>query len=179
MENNKFKLSINVKTIILILLLLNVGYAYKKIKQYDYIKETGYIRERTVQDQIRKRMMKSFGSVEEMDRLIADFAKQKEDAEKLASTIREQDKQISKANNDLKVARSESKDEKDYLHKKIRDMADGFSKRKDQYGNVGKIKEVLRDAKSKYETENARLEKRIQDLEDMLLNQSNPELKKR
>ena len=68
MENNKFRLSINVKTIILVLLLLNIGYAYKKIKQYDSIKETGYIRERTVQDNIRKRIMKSFGSVEEMDR---------------------------------------------------------------------------------------------------------------
>ena len=78
MENNEFRLSINAKTIILILLLLNIGYAYKKIRQYNHIKEVGYIRERTVQEQIRKRIMKSFGSVEEMDRLIDDFAKQKE-----------------------------------------------------------------------------------------------------
>ncbi len=179
MENNEFRLSIKVKTIILILLFLNVGYAYKKIKQYNQIKETGYIRERTVQDQIRKRIMKSFGLVEEMDRLVADFAKQKEDAEKSASTIREQDKQISKANNDLKVAKSKSKEEKDYLHKKIRDMADGFSKRKDQYGQMSKLKDVVKEAKSKFETEKARLEKRIQDLENMLLNQTTPELKKR
>ena len=84
MENNEFRLSINAKTIIFILLLLNIGYAYKKIKQYNNIKETGYIRERTVQEEIRKRIMRSFGSVEEMDRLVADFAKQKEDADAFA-----------------------------------------------------------------------------------------------
>jgi aldehyde:ferredoxin oxidoreductase len=173
MENNEFRLSINAKTIILILLLLNVGYAYKKIKQYNHIKETGYIRERTVQEEIRKRIMKSFGSVEEMDLLVDDFAKQKEDAEKLASTIREQDKQLSKAYKDLKVATSKNRDEKDYLHKKIRGMADGFSKRKDQYGQMSKLKEVMKDAKSKFETEKARLEKKIRDLENLLPERKN------
>lgn len=173
MGNNEFRLSINAKTIILILLLLNVGYAYKKIKQYSDIKETGYIRERTVQEQIRKRIMRSFGSVEEMDRLVDDFAKQKEDAEKFASVIREQDKKISKAHKDLEIAKSKNKDEKDYLHKKIRGMADGFSKRKDQYGQMGKLKEVMKDAKSKFETEKARLEKRIRDLEELLPERKN------
>jgi chromosome segregation ATPase len=168
MENNKFRLSINVKTIILVLLLLNIGYAYKKIKQYDSIKETGYTRERTVQDKIRKRIMKSFGSVEEMDRLIVDFAKQKEDAEKSASIIREQDEQLKRVYKDLESARSKNRDEKDYLHKKIRGMADGFSKRKDQYGQMSKLKEVMKDAKSKFETEKARLEKNIRDLEELL-----------
>ncbi len=168
MENNEFRLSINAKTIILILLLLNVGYAYKKIKQYNNIKELGYIRERTVQEQIRKRIMKSFGSVEEMDRLVTDFAKQKEDAETLVATVREQDKQLSKAYRDLEIARSKNRDDKDYLHKKIRGMADGFSKRKDQYGQMSKLKEVMKDAKSKFETEKARLEKRIRDLEELL-----------
>jgi aldehyde:ferredoxin oxidoreductase len=173
MENDEFRLSINAKTIILILLLLNVGYAYKKIMQYNHIKEVGYIRERSVQEQIRKRVNRSFGSVEEMDRLIVDFAKQKEDAEKLASTIREQDKQLSKAYKDLKVATSKNRDEKDYLHKKIRGMADGFSKRKDQYGQMSKLKEVMKDAKSKFETEKARLEKKIRDLENLLPERKN------
>ncbi len=174
MENNEFRLSINAKTIILILLLLNVGYAYKKIKQYNNIKEIGYIREKTVQEQIRKRIMKSFGSVEEMERLIDDFAKQKEDAEKLTTTIREQDKQISKAYKDLKETKSKNEKEKAYLHKKIRDMADGFSKRKNQYGQMSNLKEVVKEAKSKFDTEKARLEKKIQDLEDLLLNQTKP-----
>ena len=168
MENNEFRLSINAKTIILILLLLNVGYAYKKIKQYNIIKEVGYIRERTVEEQIRKRMMRSFGSVEEMELLIADFAKQKEYSEKLATTIREQDKQISRAYKELKDAKSKNKEEKSYLHNKIRGMADGFSKRKDQYGQMSKLNAELNDAKSKYKTEEARLQKKIRDLEDLI-----------
>ncbi len=106
MGNNEFRLSINAKTIIFILLLLNIGYAYKKIKQYDNIKETGYIRERTVQEEIRKRVMKSFGSVDELDRLVADFAKLKEDTEAFALTIREQDKQLTKVRRDLEIAKS-------------------------------------------------------------------------
>jgi chromosome segregation ATPase len=168
MENNKFRLSINAKTIILILLLLNVGYAYKKIKQYNIIKEVGYIRERTVEEQIRKRMMKSFGSVEEMELLIADFAKQKEYAENLETTIREQDKQISRAYKEVKDAKSKNKEEKSYLHNKIRGMADGFSKRKDQYGQMSKLNAELNDAKSKYKMEEARLKRKIRDLEDLL-----------
>ncbi len=174
MENNEFRLSINAKTIILILLLLNIGYAYKKIKQYNHIKEVGYVRERTVQEQIRKRMMKSFGSVEEMDRLIDDFAKQKESAEKLTATLKEQENQMSKVYRELEDVKLKNKEEKDYLHNKIRSMADGFSKRKDQYGQMSKLKEVTKDAKSKFETEKSRLEKKIQDLEDLLLNQTKP-----
>ena len=168
MGNNEFRLSINAKTIIFILLLLNIGYAYKKIKQYDNIKETGYIRERTVQEEIRNRVMKSFGSVDELDRLVADFAKLKEDTEAFALTIREQDKQLTKVRRDLEIAKSKNRDEKDYLHKKIRGMVDGFSKRKDQYGQMGKLKEVMKDAKLKFETEKDRLEEKIRDLEELL-----------
>lgn len=168
MENNEFRLSINAKVIIFILLLLNVGYAYKKIKQYSNIKEVGYIRERTVQEQIRKRVMKSFGSVDELDRLVDYFAKQKEDAEAFALTIREQDKQLTKVRRDLEIAKSKNREEKDYLHKKIRGMADGFSKRKDQYGQMGKLKEVMKEAKLKFEAEKDRLEKKIRDLEELL-----------
>ncbi len=61
-----------------------------------------------------------------------------------------------------------NRDEKDYLHKKIRGMADGFSKRKDQYGQMGKLKEVMKDAKLKFETEKDRLEEKIRDLEELL-----------
>ncbi len=168
MENNEFRLSVNAKTIILILILLNVGYAFKKIKQYSHIKEVGFIRGKTVQEQIRKRIMKSFGSVVEVDSLVADFAKQKEDAEKLASTIREQDKQLSKAYKDLEDAKSKTKDERNYLHKKIRGMADGFSKRKDKYGQMSMANTELKDAKLKFEKEKSHLKKKIRDLEELL-----------
>ncbi len=173
MGNGEFRLSVGAKSIILILLFLNVGYAYKKIKQYNHKKEAGYIREKSVQDQVRKRVMKSFGSVEELERLVADFAKQKKDAEALATTIRKQDKQISKAYKNLKDAKAKHEEEKAYLHNKIRGMADGFSKRKDQYGQMSMIKEELRDVKSKYESENARLQKKIRDLEELLSKNKN------
>jgi len=169
MENNEFRLSINAKVIILILLLLNVGYAYKKINQYSSVKEVGYIRERTDQEQIRKRMMKSFGSVEEMDRFVADFVKQKENAEALEAIIREQEKQIIRAYKELNDTKSKHEKEKAYLHKKIRDMAHGFSKRKDKYGKMSKKNTELKDAKSKHETENLRLQKKLMNLEDLLL----------
>lgn len=168
MEDNEFRLSINTKTIILIILLLNVGYAYKKICQYKHIKETGFIRERTVQEQIQKRIMKSFGSMEEMDSLIADIAKQKEDADKLATTIRKQEKQIIKADKELDDIKSKHEEEKAYLHKKIRSMADGFAKRKDQYKHKDGLEEELEDVKSKLETEKVRLQKKIRDLEDLI-----------
>ncbi|KHE91747.1 MAG: hypothetical protein K8F52_19245 [Candidatus Scalindua rubra] len=132
MENNQFHLSINAKTIILMLLLLNVGYAYKKIKQYDNIKEAGYVRERTVQDEIRKRIMKSFGSVDEVDRLVADFAKQSEDAEEFALIIKEQDKQLSKAYMDLESAKSKFETEKTRLEKKISNLEELLSECKGQ-----------------------------------------------
>ncbi len=173
MENNEFRLSVNAKIIILILLLLNVGYAYKKIKQYYHMKEVGFIREQTVQEQIRKRIMKSFGSAEEVDRLVAVFAKQKEDVEKLTTALGKREKQISKAYKELEDAKSKNSEEKAYLHNKIRGMADGFSRRKDQYGHMSKIKETLKDAKSKYETENARLQKKIRDLEELLSKREN------
>ncbi len=173
MENNEFRLSVNAKTIILILILLNVGYAYKKIKQYYHMKEVGFIREQTVQEQIRKRIMKSFGSAEEVDRLVAVFAKQKEDVEKLTTALGEREKQISKAYKELEDAKSKNREEKAYLHNKIRGMADGFSKRKDQYGQMSKLKAVMKDAKLKFETEKVRLEKKIYDLEELLSESKN------
>jgi len=132
MENGEFRLSISAKTIILILLFLNAGYAYKKIKQYNHKKEAGYIRERSVQEQIQKRVMKSFGSVEEMDRLVADFAKLKEDAEKLATALKEQDKQLSKAYKELKNAKIKNKEENVHLQKRIRDLEGLIPERKNQ-----------------------------------------------
>jgi len=173
MESDEFRLSVNAKTIILILLLLNVGYAYKKINQYNHIKEVGYIRDRTVQGQIRKRMMKSFGSVDEMERLITDFAKQKEDAEKLTATLKEQEKQMSKVYMELEDTKSKHAKERAYLHNKIRNFADGFSKRKDQHDQMSKANEELKDAKSKFETEKACLQEKIRELEDLLGKRNN------
>ena len=104
----------------------------KKFKQHNNIKEIGYISERTVQEQIRKRMMKSFGSVEELDRLVAEFAKQKKDAEAMAATIREQEKQINKAFKELKDTKLKHETENLHLKKKLRDLEELLLERKAQ-----------------------------------------------
>ncbi|GAX59237.1 homoserine kinase [Candidatus Scalindua japonica] len=168
MENNQFRLSINAKTIIIILLLLNVGYAYKKIKQYDNIKEVGYIRERTDQEQIRKRIMKSFGSVQERDQLVNDFAKLKEATKNLSAALQEKNEKINRVHKELEETKLKYKKERAYLHKKIRGMADGFSKRKDRYELRNKANKELKESTSKFKTENAGLNKKIQDLENLL-----------
>src|SRR3990167_6712302 len=86
MGNESVKgLSVNAKTLILILLFVNVGYATK---------ESGYIREKTFHEQLQQRVMKSFGSMEEMNQMIADITQQKEEAEKVAGSVREQDEQV-------------------------------------------------------------------------------------
>ena len=106
-------------------------------------------------------------------RLCLSLLQQKEDAEALAATIREQDKQISRVYKDLKDTKSKNEKEKAYLHKKIRDMAHGFSKRKDKHVQTGKANAELKDAKSKYETENLRLQKKIRNLEELLSERKN------
>ena len=173
MENNNFRLSVNVKIVILILLFLNVGYAYKKIKQYNHTKESGYSRERTIEEQFRRRIMKSFGSAEDIDRLVEDMSYQKEYIGKLKTALTVQGKQLSKVYKELENTNTTAKEERVFLHNKIRGMADGFSKRKDQYGQMSKIKKVLKDAKSKYELENTRLQKKIYDLEELLSESKN------
>ena len=57
---------------------------------------------------------------------------------------------------------------KAYLHKKIRGMAAGFSKRKDKHEQTNKTNTELKDAKSKHETENLRLQKKLRNLEELL-----------
>ena len=173
MKNDEFRLSINTKTIILILLLLNVGYAYKKINQYIQIKEAGYIREIPFQEQIRKRMMTSFGSVEEMERLIAEITKQKDDADKLVKTLKAQDKQINKAYKDQEDIKTKHEEEKSYLQKKIRDLANVLSELKVQYEQLGKANAELKDAKSKLELEKTHLQKKLRNLEDLIPERKN------
>ena len=126
-----------------------------------------------VKDGHKKKKSRSFGSVEEMDRLIADFAKQKEDAERLASVIREQDKQIHKAYKELEDTKSKNEKEKAYLHNKIRGMATGFSKRKERHEQTSKANAELKDSKSKHETENIRLQKKLRNLEELLPERKN------
>ncbi len=53
-NGNSKGLSVNAKTIILILLFLNVGFTMKMVKRYQTTKDAGYMREQTFKEQMEK-----------------------------------------------------------------------------------------------------------------------------
>jgi chromosome segregation ATPase len=131
MGNESVKgLSVNAKTLILILLFVNVGFASKMISKYYAMKESGYIREKTFHEQLQQRVMKSFGSMEEMNKMIADITRQKEEAEKVAGSVREQDEQLKLVNKNLGDAKAKLEEEKARLQKEIWELEDSLSKAK-------------------------------------------------
>ncbi|HHT9107371.1 MAG TPA: hypothetical protein ACFYEF_03400 [Candidatus Wunengus sp. YC63] len=131
MGNESVKgLSVNAKTLILILLFVNVGFATKMINKYYAMKESGYIREKTFHEQLQQRVMKSFGSMEEMNKMIADITRQKEEAEKVAGSVREQDEQLKLVNKKLEDAKARLEEEKARLQKEIWEIEDSLSQAK-------------------------------------------------
>ena len=131
MGNESVKgLSVNAKTLILILLFVNVGFASKMINKYYAMKESGYIREKTFHEQLQQRVMKSFGSMEEMNQMIADITRQKEEAEKVAGSVREQDEQLKLVNKKLEDAKARLEEEKARLQKEIWESEDSLSQAK-------------------------------------------------
>jgi len=110
-------LSVNAKTIILILLFLNVGLTMKMLKKYQTTKDAGYVREQTFKEQMEKRVQKAFGSAEEMYKIVEDTARQKAEAEEFAASVRKQDKEIRRINKELERAKSQLEYEKIQLQK--------------------------------------------------------------
>src|SRR3990172_7150571 len=128
MGNESIKgLSVNAKTLIIILLFVNVGFASKMINKYYSMKESGYIREQTFREQLEQRVMKSFGSMEEMNKMIADITRQKEEAEKVAGAAKEQDEQLRLTNKKLEDAKAKLDEEKARLQKEIWESEDSLS----------------------------------------------------
>ncbi len=82
--------SVNTKTLIVILIFVNVGFAAKMLNKYYKMKEAGYVREKTFQEQLEQRVMKAFGSMEELNKMVNDITRQKEEAEKIAASFKEQ-----------------------------------------------------------------------------------------
>ncbi len=105
-NGNSKGLSVNAKTIILILLFLNVGLTIKMIKKYQTTKDAGYVREQTFKEQMEKRVQKAFGSAEEFYKIIEDASRQKVEAEKIAGSLKEQDERIRYINKELERAKS-------------------------------------------------------------------------
>lgn len=121
MGNGKWAgLSVNATTIVLILLFLNVGYTIKMIKKYNTMKDAGYVREKTFEEFMEKRIMKAFGSAEEMKRIVEDTTRQKEEAEEIAASLRKQDMEIRRINKALEHAKTQLEVEKSQLQKSER-----------------------------------------------------------
>ena len=136
MGNGAIKgLSVNAKTLIMILLFVNVGFAFKMINKYYAMKEAGYIREQTFRDQLQTRVMKAFGSMEELNKMVNDMTRQKEEAEKTAASFQLQGEQIKFTNKKLEDAKTQLEEEKARLQKEIWELEDSLSLAKKTLSN--------------------------------------------
>lgn len=131
-------LSVNAKTLIVILLFVNVGFATKMLNKYYKMKETGYVREKTFHEQLEQRVKKAFGSMEELDKVVNDITRQKEDAERVAASFREQDEQLKLVNKRLEETKSKLEEEKARLQKEIWAMEDSLSLAKKENAELKK-----------------------------------------
>ena len=100
-NGNSKGLSVNAKTIILLILFLDVGFTVKMIHKYNEMKDAGFVREKTFAENMEKRVMKAFGSPEEGYKLIEDAVKQKQAAEKDAATLRTENASLKSKNRQL------------------------------------------------------------------------------
>ena len=121
-NGNSKGLSVNAKTVILILLFLNVGFTMKMIKKYQATKDAGYTREQTFKDQMEKRVQMAFGSDEELKRIIEDATRQKEKAEKIAEALKEQDAKTKYLNMKLTEARAKLLSEREQLQEEVQKL---------------------------------------------------------
>lgn len=156
-------LSVNAKTLIMILLFVNVGFAFKMINKYYAMKEAGYIREKTFRDQLEKRVMKAFGSMEEFNKMITDITRQKEDAEKVAASLKMHDEQLKVANKNLEDAKAKLEEEKARLQKEIWELEDSLSLAKKTLSNKDLAIQELMGNLEKVEKENAELKKQLEE----------------
>jgi PAS domain S-box-containing protein len=114
-------LSVNAKTIILLILFLDVGFTVKMIHKYNEMKDAGFVREKTFAENMEKRIMKAFGSPEEGFKLVAEAERQQKEAERIANTLRGQDSKMRHINKELERTTEQLKMEKAQLQKSERD----------------------------------------------------------
>ncbi|GAX61323.1 hypothetical protein SCALIN_C22_0032 [Candidatus Scalindua japonica] len=120
-NGNSKGLSVNAKTIILLILFLDVGFTVKMIHKYNDMKDAGFVREKTFAENMEKRIMKAFGSPEEGFKLVEEAVGQKLEAEKVADSLRGQDIKIRHINQELERAKEQLEMEKVQLQKSERD----------------------------------------------------------
>jgi hypothetical protein len=100
-NGNSKGLSVNAKTIILLILFLDVGFTFKMIHKYNDMKDAGFVREKTFAENMEKRVMKAFGSAEEAKKLVEDAVNQKREAEDIAATLRTENAGLKSKNRQL------------------------------------------------------------------------------
>ncbi len=120
-NGNSKGLSVNAKTIILLILFLDVGFTIKMINQYNEMKDAGFVREKTFAENMEKRIMRAFGSPEEGYKLVEEAVGQKQEAEKVANSLRGQDIKMRHINQALEHAKEQLEMEKVQLQKSERD----------------------------------------------------------
>lgn len=129
-DENRKGLSINAKILIIILLFVDIGYALKLFDKYYKSKDSGYIRERSLYEQLEQRVMKSFGNREELNKLINDFIQYKEAAEKFAASFKEQGEQLKLVDKKLEESKANFEEEKARLQMERWALEDSLSQAK-------------------------------------------------
>jgi cell division protein FtsB len=65
------------------------------------MKDAGFVREKTFAENMEKRVMKAFGSAEEAKKLVQDAVLQKQEAEKIAASLRTENAGLKSKNRQL------------------------------------------------------------------------------
>jgi chromosome segregation ATPase len=97
------------------------------LNKYYKMKEAGYVREKTFLEQLGQRVMKAFGSMEELNKMVNDITRQKEEAEKVAVSFKEQGEQLIHANKILEDTKTKLEEEKARLQREIWGLEDSLS----------------------------------------------------
>ena len=121
-NGNSKGLSVNAKTIILLILFLDVGFTVKMIKQYNEMKDAGFVREKTFAENMEKRLMRAFGSAEEAKTLVEDAVRQKQEAENVAASLRAEEAGFKSTNRQLTEANVKLKSVVLQLQEKIKEL---------------------------------------------------------
>ncbi len=121
-NGNSKGLSVNAKTIILLILFLDVGFTVKMIHKYNEMKDAGFVREKTFAENMEKRIMKAFGSPEEALQLVEEAVSEKVEVEKLAATLRTEHASMKSKNRQLTGANKQLLSEVSRLQEKIKGL---------------------------------------------------------
>ncbi len=123
-------LSVNTIILIVMLAFVNFGFAVKMFNKYFKMKESGYIRERSLYEQLEQRVMKSFGNREELNKLINDFIRHKEATEIFAPSFKEQGEQLKIVSKEFKESKTKYEEEKARLQIETWALEDSLSQAK-------------------------------------------------